>query len=86
MAHYDCSNCGASMGINFGMCNSCTPKEIFDADKKLQRANIEAVQRWDDLVRELRHSTIESWTRAAREERERVYDRLDPRRQPQVKP
>lgn len=32
MAHYDCSNCGAHMGIGFGYCRECTPKEYRELD------------------------------------------------------
>lgn len=35
MSHYDCDNCGATMGIAFGSCNNCTPKEYFQLEKEL---------------------------------------------------
>jgi len=36
MSHYDCNDCGASMGISFGYCNNCTPKEYFDIKEELK--------------------------------------------------
>ena len=36
MAHYECSNCGASMGIDFGFCKNCTPKEYFIIKEELK--------------------------------------------------
>lgn len=37
MAHYDCSNCGERMGIAFGSCSSCTPKEFHTVSEQIQK-------------------------------------------------
>jgi len=31
MAHYDCYNCGETMGNDYGSCSNCTPKWVVDA-------------------------------------------------------
>lgn len=36
MAHYDCSNCGAYTGIDFGYCRECTPAEYRKLDQRAQ--------------------------------------------------
>ncbi len=38
MAHYDCSDCGASMGIAYGDCGECTPLWVFMAKKEYDKA------------------------------------------------
>ena len=35
MAHYDCSNCGESMGIAWGSCSTCTPLLYLKDKEKL---------------------------------------------------
>lgn len=46
MAHYDCSNCGASMGIGFGYCTSCTPKEYHDLNRAIGELQTQAEAKW----------------------------------------
>ena len=36
MSHYDCKNCGSHLGIDWGSCEDCTPKEYLDLSKKLR--------------------------------------------------
>ena len=45
MAHYDCKNCGAHLGIDYGECEECTPKEVFKLEKQLTTAKIEAEEK-----------------------------------------
>jgi hypothetical protein len=35
MAHYDCNDCGASMGISYGLCPDCTPDDVRKAKAKM---------------------------------------------------
>lgn len=50
MAHYDCSNCGASMGLYFGECRSCTPPEYHELTKKIALVNLAAEEAWKALI------------------------------------
>lgn len=49
MAHYDCTNCGESMGICWGLCKRCTPKEYLDAAAEFRMIRAKAEQEWDDI-------------------------------------
>ena len=46
-SHYDCRNCGHYLGINFGQCEACTPKEYFDLQNKIKYLNDSAKIAWD---------------------------------------
>lgn len=35
MSHYDCRNCGATMGVDIGSCESCTPQIYFEIKEEL---------------------------------------------------
>ena len=37
MAHYDCDNCGYSMGNAYGYCSNCTPDWVIEAKKKYKK-------------------------------------------------
>jgi len=50
MAHYDCADCGASMGIGYGTCRECTPTEVFDAQEELRQAAQKAEVEWEKSV------------------------------------
>lgn len=41
MSHYDCKNCDAINGIDFGYCKECTPKEYFEIQKKMSKIDNE---------------------------------------------
>jgi predicted ATP-dependent serine protease len=47
MAHYDCSNCGHTLGVSFGICERCTPKEYFKLQNDITKLKEEANDRWD---------------------------------------
>lgn len=51
MAHYDCSNCGESMGICFGSCSSCTPKEYHDLERSMAELRSWAENRWQAHIK-----------------------------------
>jgi predicted ATP-dependent serine protease len=41
MSHYDCSNCGSTLGLFWGECTNCTPKEYLmlkEEGKKIKAA------------------------------------------------
>jgi len=48
MAHYDCKNCGHTLGVSFGICENCTPKEYFDLQKEITLLREHALLAWDD--------------------------------------
>lgn len=48
MSHYDCDNCGAYGGIDWGYCEECTPKEYLDAKKRIQDETKRLYDVWDD--------------------------------------
>jgi hypothetical protein len=48
MAHYDCSNCGAHLGIDFGSCHRCTPREYHDLCKERNRVFAAARVRFEE--------------------------------------
>lgn len=78
MAHYDCSNCGASMGISFGMCESCTPRAVTEAELTEKVAWTEAEQEWRRATDSLRKEFLLRRTAAAREEAKRVWNHHAP--------
>ena len=47
MAHYDCSDCGASMGIAYGICKECTPDWYFKKEREDRHLRHEAARQWD---------------------------------------
>ena len=53
MAHYDCSNCGESMGIAFGICKDCTPPEYFQLEIELRCVSSSVEAEYTNMVRPL---------------------------------
>lgn len=47
MAHYDCSNCGERMGVDFGSCSSCTPREYHDLVRARGEIRAKAERDWE---------------------------------------
>ena len=41
MAHYDCRDCGASMGIAFGYCEECTTEDYKKTKKEIEKLTSE---------------------------------------------
>jgi predicted ATP-dependent serine protease len=72
MAHYDCSDCGASMGVGYGICTACTPQEVLEAGKRLQLAVDDARQEFRKRQQRLEHKFVEEKTRNLK----RLYDTL----------
>lgn len=95
MAHYDCSDCGASMGIGYGYCTECTPKEVFEADRALKEARKRAEREWEISQSNLRFQMqieqlekernavkdrfIESEVGELRQRYKTLYDKHNPR-------
>lgn len=50
MAHYDCTNCGSTEGIAFGLCSSCTPAEYFEVQKQIKNICYQADQEWNKHI------------------------------------
>jgi len=46
MSHYDCTDCGTSMGIAYGVCDKCTPQCVKDAQQAMLSAEAEAYKRY----------------------------------------
>ena len=61
MAHYDCDNCGARMGISFGLCNSCTPTEFLLLQAQTRDIYCSAERAWDEYIDEQRNAFIEKY-------------------------
>lgn len=80
MAHYDCSNCGESLGIGFGKCLACTPLEVFEAETQLRNAHLEAEAEWNAAVRQLRDEFLVRRTAAARANYQATWNRHAPER------
>ncbi len=79
MAHYDCSNCGAHMGVCFGSCEECTPKEVFEANRKYNSQYHDAVSAWDKLIEKERAKFIAVRTAKAKAEVNRLYKKHNQR-------
>ena len=47
MAHYDCKNCGHTLGVAFGICERCTPKEYFELQNNIAQLKEKAREKWD---------------------------------------
>ena len=73
MAHYDCTNCGDSFGISYGICTKCTPKSVFEAESRLNSAYHQAKIDWDSAVAEIRKEWIAKRTQLEREAYEAEY-------------
>lgn len=59
MSHYDCKSCGHIMGIDYGFCEKCTPKIVFDLEKQLKHAEFTADNEWKKLTKQARNAFIE---------------------------
>ena len=79
MAHYDCSDCGSSMGIAFGYCNSCTPKEYKDAQHELNKIAAEAEVEWSNQTYLLKRQFLKAYKKEQRETIEQLQAQLKPK-------
>lgn len=61
MSHYDCTHCGHTMGIAFGLCKNCTPAEYFALQAKRAQLFCEAERAWDRKVAEERNKFIDAY-------------------------
>ena len=64
MAHYDCSDCGYGMGIAFGYCVNCTPKEYFDLKEKIYELSREAEREWLLKSEDIRNEFINAFEKS----------------------
>ena len=63
MSHYDCTNCGATEGIAYGICEFCTPKEILDSKKKDKILHERAAKLFEDDNREKKEKFIKEYVK-----------------------
>jgi predicted ATP-dependent serine protease len=49
MAHYDCGDCGASMGIAYGSCDECTPRWVKEAQRNYNKISSEVDDKVDEF-------------------------------------
>ena len=61
MAHYDCSNCGGAMGIAWGICDKCTPKEYLELKEKQSKLIDKAYFAFQDYMNGKRSDWINSY-------------------------
>jgi len=78
MAHYDCSNCGAFEGIDFGYCTQCTPQEVLDAKKDLEDAKKKAALDFDKKMSEIKCAFIAHSIKSYKETYDRLYHSYKP--------
>jgi len=62
MSHYECSDCGYSMGVSYGFCSNCTPKEVLEAGVRLKDAEKVAEAQWDEEMKDLKQRFIKDET------------------------
>ncbi len=74
MGHYDCTNCGAYLGLQYGDCEVCTPAEVRRRKRELTDAVEAAAALFERGVRDQRIKFIEETTRREREAYDRAYE------------
>ncbi len=79
MAHYDCKNCGASFGIAYGYCNSCTHQSVIEAKKTLEQATEKAKHKWERETADERQKFIAEETAMARAKYHSLYNNFRPK-------
>ena len=79
MAHYDCRDCGASMGIAYGICATCTPSAVYKSKADLRGARERAAATYDDEHEEERDRYIENRVSAYAEIYQKLYDSNKPK-------
>lgn len=80
MSHYDCRDCGATEGIAYGICESCTPAEVFEAKHRYRNACAIARQEFDDSLNDLRLAYIQEKTADLEKTYEELYERHKPKK------
>ncbi len=79
MSHYDCKDCGATMGIGYGLCSSCTPPEVITLKEEL-KDEINTVEmiydelNWSSYVSE-RDKFVEERVGELRKKYQTLYDK-----------
>ena len=68
MAHYDCSNCGAHLGVDWGSCKKCTPKEWDELKKEKSELIQQFKNQWNHDNKELL-DMLEAWKKKIEEAR-----------------
>lgn len=58
MAHYDCSDCGESMGIAWGYCGACTPPEYLELKTHCNDLYDEADEGFENYIETQREKWI----------------------------
>lgn len=81
MAHYDCDNCGAYMGIGYGYCDKCTPREVLDAKSKLESAKESAGRKYERLLIDSRYNFIKQETIVEEQKYKELYEKYKPNKE-----
>jgi len=85
MAHYDCRDCGDHMGIAYGCCKGCTPKEVLKLKEQLTEETATAGKRFDDLQAERREAYVAAMTEDIRLQHEFAYEEHMPERRRRIR-
>lgn len=79
MAHYDCDDCGSSLGIAYGHCDNCTPKIVKELNNEYIYQRRIAETEFDSIMKRKKEEFIEDRTRDIREEYKKEYEKHHPR-------
>lgn len=60
MSHYDCDNCGSTMGLFWGHCTNCTPKEYLDMKEEAERIYKDIKFEFDEYIEEKKDKWMDS--------------------------
>jgi len=86
MAHYECRDCGAHLGIAYGKCDSCTPQTVRTLEARLSQARYLAEMEFErknaalyQTLKDAKKVFISTATAELQTEYERVYAENHPR-------
>ena len=79
MSHYDCSNCGSYEGVAYGCCPTCTPQEVFLAEKEYDNAIKLANREFDRMMSKDRALFVEHATSGLRDKWHELYNKYKPK-------
>lgn len=78
MSHYDCRHCGAIGGIGYGVCHSCTPKEVLEAKKKAKDAYQAEYERVINQYKDEAHKKAQKYSKGLHNAYQEVFTRYAP--------
>ncbi len=83
MSHYDCSDCGSMMGLRYGKCHNCTPKEVLDLgaelNEKISDARIEFDEKHFEEYEFRKKSFVDEQCSNIRTKYQKAFDKHKPR-------